>query len=551
MNKIKCFIVGLDGATFDLLLPWIQEGHLPFFKKLLSESAWGQLHSTYPPLTAPAWASFMTGKKPGNHGIFDFFYRKPDSYEQSLHSILSIKDQTFWDILGDDGRTVGVINLPLTYPPQPVNGFMISGLLTPHDSRKFIKPDHLLAEIEEKVGPYLLHHDYTGNPKTVIEEANKILEYRTKVALYLYKKHPKDFFMVHYYSTDRIQHEFWHLMDPKHPLFNQKQYDKYKDLILGFYRNLDSQLQILTECLDENTLLIVMSDHGFGPIDKFMSVNKWLLDEGFIRLRRNVFTFLRRLLFSLGFTYSNIAKLILKLGLGKKAIQVGRYRRQKIQEKIFLSLRDVDWKRTIAYSIGNFGQIFINMKGREPKGIIPDDKYKAVCQEIEKKLKQFADPQTAEKVTEKVLRKEQIFQGEYLFQAPDLFFLTNNMTIKPNGLSDFTSKAILETAFASTGHHRLNGILIGYNPLIIKKDFPIKKAGIIDIVPTILYAMGSPVPSDMDGRILLEIFHDSFIEKHPQLFSEPKRKNDTQNIQTYNKLEEEKVKKELRKLGYI
>jgi predicted AlkP superfamily phosphohydrolase/phosphomutase len=502
-------------------------------------------------LTAPAWTTFLTGKTPGSHGIFDFFYRRRDSYSQSLHSIHDVKDLFFLDVLGENEKTVGTINLPFTYPPKPVNGFMISGLLTPHGSRDFVYPAPLLAEIEGAVGPYLLHHDQTGRPSLVLQQENELLEYRTSAALYLYRKHQTDFFMVHFYGTDRIQHEFWHILDETHPSFKVKAFEKYGDSIIDYYKTLDSSIEKLWANLDEDTTFIVMSDHGFGPIYQFMNVNQWLFNEGFLQLKNDWHTTLKKALFSMKFNYSNMAKLVLKFGFGKKAVQFGRAKRQKIQEAVFLSLRDIDWSKTKAYSIGNFGQIFINKAGREPEGIIDDRQYEDVCAEIERRLKQLKDPRTHSEVVDKVFRGKEIFQGDCGADAPDLFFLTKDMTTKPNGLTDFASKRVFENVFGSTGHHQLNGILIARHPAIIKRNHELIGARIVDMAPTILYLLGSAIPSDMDGEVIAGMFREGFVKSTPIRSSEGRGKADSEEKGAYTREEEEAVRNALKDLGYI
>jgi len=518
----------------------------------MEEGSSGKLQSTYPPLTAPAWASFMTGKSPGDHGVFDFFCRDQKSYSQNLNSIQNIKDKKLWDILNHNGKTTGLINLPLSYPTPKVDGFFISGLLTPHGAKDFIFQPGLLKELKNNIGPYLLHHEHTGDPDEVLDEAFTILKYRTKTAIYLYDKYPTDFFMVHYFGTDRIQHEFWHLLDPSHPLFNHQMHLKYKDRILQYFRSLDNNLKMLSDHTGKDTVFMIISDHGFGPIHKFMNVNQWLIKENFMFFKRNLFTSVKRLLFGLGFTYSNMAKFILKFGLSKKAIQAGRAKRQKLQEKIFLSLKDIDWSRTVAYSMGNFGQIFLNLKGREPQGIILESEYDETVKKIISKLRRFRDPDTGKECIDRIFLREELFKGKYKNLAPDIFFLTKKMEIKPNGLSDFTSHAILEPAFASTGHHRLDGIFIAYHPDIINKKHDIKNLKIIDIAPTILYLMNSAVLPDMDGRVLLEIFNKDYIKKNPVQYSKVKKINKKESkSRVYSPLEEKKIKDQLKKLGYI
>jgi predicted AlkP superfamily phosphohydrolase/phosphomutase len=158
-GKRRVLIVAWNGATMDLLAPWSEEGRLPTLRGIMENGAHGNLSSTYPPLTGPAWASFMTGKSPGNHGVFEFFRRREGSYSQALSGPSSIKSTSLWRLLGDAGKKVGVMNVPLTYPPEEVNGFLISGLLTPHDCSDWAYPRELISELKDELGSYLIHHD--------------------------------------------------------------------------------------------------------------------------------------------------------------------------------------------------------------------------------------------------------------------------------------------------------------------------------------------------------------------------------------------------------
>ena len=186
----------------DLLGPWCEQGLLPTLSEILARGTHGNLLSTYPPLTGPAWASFMTGKSPGNHGAFEFFRRQEGSYSQTLSGPSSIKGKSLWRILSDSGKRVGVMNVPLTYPPEEVNGFLISGLLTPRNCSDWAYPRELIEELTDNLGSYLIHHDekYTkSNAENLLEEQYRILKSRTEAALYLMKAKEWDFFMVHYY----------------------------------------------------------------------------------------------------------------------------------------------------------------------------------------------------------------------------------------------------------------------------------------------------------------------------------------------------------------
>jgi predicted AlkP superfamily phosphohydrolase/phosphomutase len=326
-EKRRVFVVAWDGATLDLLWPWCEEGRLPTLRRMLERGAHGRLTSTYPPLTGPAWASFMTGKSPGNHGVFEFFHRREDGYSQVLSGPSSIGGKSLWRLLSEAGKKVGVINVPLTYPPEEVNGFLITGLLTPHDCDDWAYPRELIEELKGNLGDYLLHHDekYTkSNVDNLLAEQYRILQSRTEAALYLMRAREWDFFMVHYYGPDRMIHEFWHLMDPSHPQHDPQEYSKYGNVVLDFFQELDASLGRLLSELDEDDVFLLMSDHGMGRVTKFLNVNSWLLREGFLSVKGGLASRLRYALFRWGFNYYSLGKLVLRMGLGRRAVQMGR-----------------------------------------------------------------------------------------------------------------------------------------------------------------------------------------------------------------------------------
>jgi predicted AlkP superfamily phosphohydrolase/phosphomutase len=555
-RKIKVFIIGLDGATFDLILPWAQTGQLPCFAKILKESAWGELESTFPPLTAPAWSSFMTGKSSGNHGIFDFFSREKTSYTQHLNSILDLKEEIIWNIIGDAGKKVGIVNVPFTYPPQKVNGFIITGLLTPRKCETYTCPSHLHEELAKELGEYLIHHTETYNGKNMkrfMEEQFAILSNRTRAGLYLMAKKEWDLFLLHFFGTDRIQHEFWHIHDKSHSQHDPKERDKYGDVILNYFKELDSCIKELLDHMDNDTVLVLLSDHGFGKSERIFHVNTWLMKMGLLTLRKNIKTRIKYILFQSGLTYTSVAKIILALGLGRRVLKFGRGRRQKIQEKFFLSLKDIDWTKTQAYSLGNFGQIYVNLKEREPDGIVSaGGEYERVLQSLTEKLLEVEDPTSGEKVIQEVLTKKETFGGKYENIAPDLCFITKDMKYKAFGLADFSSNKIIESAYGSTGHHKMNGILSVRKKGIVKENYRIKSAKIWDIAPTLLYMLGIPIPSDMDGKVLTDIFQPDYIKGNKIRYKKVKERFDSKNdVITYTDGEEKDVKKQLKDLGYI
>lgn len=551
----RILVIGLDGATFDLILPWAKEGKLPHLSRLIQGGTSGPLMSTFPPLTGPAWISFMTGKQPAHHSIIEFFRRQNGTYRQVLNNRLDVDGKTLWKHLSDGGKTVGVMGIPMTYPPEQVNGFMITGLLTPPGRRDFTYPPELLGELEEQLGSYHLRLDEKyrpNNPYPFIKELYDNLENNTQAALYLLNHKEWDFFMVHFYGTDRVQHEFWHLLDPSHPDYNAKELDQLGNVIEDFFKKIDETVGKLLQAVGEDTIVVVMSDHGFGPIYKFINFNNWLLQEGLLVLKKTPGTFLRHKLLQMGFNYAVLAKWVLRLGLGKVSVRMGRARREDLQRKIFLSLDDVDWSKTKVYSIGNFGQMYVNLHGREPMGIVaPGAEYEAVLADLTQRLQGLVDPQDGKPVIERIMRREELYQGSYADRAPDLMFYTRNMQYKAMGLSDFASNRVFDPVFGSRGHHRMNGILIGTGQGVFKENAHIYNASICDLAPTILYLLDQPIPSDFDGKVLFDLFTESYIDTHPALFQTHRSTHSTTDSDILTKEEEAILADMLRSLGYV
>jgi predicted AlkP superfamily phosphohydrolase/phosphomutase len=555
MNNSRVWILGLDGATFDLIQPWAAAGHLPVLDRLMRKGTWGDLESTYPPLTGPAWSSFMTGKSPASHSIFEFFRREPGTYRQTLNSQRNLDGETLWRLLSLEGKQVGIVGIPMTYPPEPVNGFLISGLLTPAGRRDFTYPASLLKELETHLGSYRLRHDEKyrrNNPEPFIEEQYAILENNLQAALYLMEQKPWDLFMLHLLGTDRMQHEFWHLFDTDHPQHEPAERERLGHVVLDFFKAVDAGVGRLLQALDENVVILVMSDHGFGPAHKFINVNTWLLQQGLLRLKLHPVTWLRYLMFRLGLNYATAAQWTLRLGLGRKAIELGRARREGLQRRMFLSLDDVDWSRSRAYSMGNFGQVYINVKGREPEGIVsPGGEYEKLLQDLTLSLKGLADPESEATVIERVLRREDVYDGPHAKDSPDLMFFTKDMKYKAMGLSDFSSPRIFDPIYGTTGHHRMNGVMIWHGEGVVQEASQFAGARIQDLAPTILYAMGIPIPKTMDGKVLLDLFTPQFREMQTVRYRESGPSTPEDEVSSYSEEEQVEMREMLRALGYV
>src|SRR5256886_3526753 len=268
----KVVIIGLDAATWTLIRPWMAEGGMPNLAKLMKEGVSGAFRSILPPITPPAWTSFMTGKNPGKHGVFHFIETAADSYAMNYANGGSRRSPTVWKLLNAAGLSVGTMNIPFTYPPEPLDGFQISGLDTPSESSPFIHPPSLRQELEDHM--VKISHDirYLGFMSTherrdqVLAEMEKIDQQWAAAALYLLENHPQDVMMFVFMSIDTVQHYFWQYMDRSHFLYDPKAEPRFGNAVRKVYERLDAVTGRIIEKLPDDTTVFVVSDHGGGPL---------------------------------------------------------------------------------------------------------------------------------------------------------------------------------------------------------------------------------------------------------------------------------------------
>ncbi|MFN2136282.1 MAG: alkaline phosphatase family protein [Candidatus Promineifilaceae bacterium] len=512
----KTLVVGLDGATFDLIKPWAQSGYLPVLSKLLAEGTHGDLASTTPPMTAPAWTSFATGCNPGKHRLYDWIAREPDSYRFTPVTALDGKVPPIYSLLSNYGRKVVALNVPMTYPPVPVNGVMVSGMPTPSTDVRFTYPEETYREILDAVGDYILYPDpgeaYSDSGvDDFLERLYRSADLRMQTFAYLRQRENPDFAMMVFNGTDTVSHAMWKYMDQTHPLHDPAKSGKYGNAIRDYYRHVDGLLGGLVESLDQQTTLIVMSDHGFGPFHKFIHVNNWLIREGFMTINGRPVSQLKKSAFQAGFSPMNVYNQLMRFGFGRLKREVVRGQGQGLMKALFLSFEDVDWRRTVAYSLGNVGQIYINVAGREPQGSVqPGAEYDRVRSQIMARLLDLRDPETGENVVAAVYRREELYEGDYLEMAPDIVFMPTRLEYFGFGEYEFGSHKIIEAMERGiSGTHRMNGIFLAYGAAI-RRGVELEGSSLVDLAPTILHLMGLPVPNYMDGRILEEALAPTF-----------------------------------------
>ncbi|MEN3332646.1 MAG: hypothetical protein V7641_2011 [Blastocatellia bacterium] len=554
MSK-RLLVIGLDGASFNVLDPLIEKGYLPNLARLIAGGARAPLETTFPPITAVAWSSFMTGKNPGKHGIFEFIRRDQGTQRELAVNASFREGRAIWDLLADAGRRVIVHNFPCTYPPHALNGLMIADFMTPRGRRDFTYPASLLAELEEQFGPYRLHLSQTyagGKASGVLDELNDELEYKARVTEHLMTAYEWDAFFQYFWGTDRIQHELWHIFDESHPRHDHREARQYQEKVFAYFRRVDEIIGRLIELAGPQAIVWVASDHGFGPAHTYCSFNLWLLQEGFLQLKRDGRTRLKRAMFQLGITPENAFKLIKKLPLGGLRPARGASNEpgtSKLLSTFFLSFNDVDWSRTLAFAKGNYGQIYVNLKGREPQGTVEEKDYDSVCRRLVERLSALRDPQTGEAWAGEVFRREQVYQGPRVADAPDVAFLPRDMRYLPLGNADFTSNKFMVEAFGISGCHRMHGVMIG-NATAVKQAVRLDAARIYDVAPTLLYLMGEPVPGDMDGRVLTEIINEDYLFANHIDYSQANEPAQP-NAMPYSDAENAEIIESLKNLGYI
>jgi predicted AlkP superfamily phosphohydrolase/phosphomutase len=552
-ERHKVIVVGLDGATFDLIKPWVEQGHLPTFAQLMKDGAWGEMEAEIPPITLPNWPSFATGKNAGKHGMIFWLTRKSDTGDFGVVNSEAIRHRALWDKLGKADRRVAVIYVLGTFPQKQVNGVMITGMLTPPSANVYTYPMSLEPELEKTVGRYLVFPDEVyaeGKEERFLKSLRYTTERRFEAAKYLLAKEAWDLFLVVFNCTDIVQHTFWRYYDPNHPQYQESKAKRFGDAILEVYRHMDGVLNYLVRQVDDNTTLVVMSDHGAGPVYQRSHINNWLMDEGLLRLKNNPMAYAKNTLFRSGLTVQNTYRMVEWLRLVNMRRHADPRRQGRgLLRSLFLSYQDIDWKKTKAFAFGGTGQIFINVKGKGPEGAVePGEEYERLCDEIIGGLKQLTLPNSDRPYIARVHKKEELYSGEEMDAMPDLVFEPTDENYGDCGDFEFFSNKLFDYPVGVSGRHRRNGILFFHGGRIKPGGF--SKGRIFDITPTILHLMGQPVPEDMDGRVLEEVLDEDFVKDNPVQRSEASRSSDSAGT-TMSKEDEEAILERLRGLGYI
>jgi predicted AlkP superfamily phosphohydrolase/phosphomutase len=549
----KALIIGLDGATWTLLRPWIDQGHLPNLARLVNEGASGPLTTTIPPVSASAWVSFATGCNPGKHGAFDFVFPQPGGYDIGVINVKVRGVPPFWKSIEEAGGQVGLMSVPITYPPQPINGFTVNGFLVPNEQSAYTYPPELKEELKHNGQRWPLH-EFEGNrsrhPGRFLQDMLDFDVTRTDTIVWLMQHKPWDTLACVLKTPDTVQHELWHIIDPTHPRYAAELNRQFAPAVLDYFKKIDECVGRIIAAAPPETFAAIMSDHGGGPFHKFFHVNNWLAQQGLLKFKRAPLSMIKRALFKLGFTPITSLKIVNLLRLGRLRRRVKRGRGRGMLKRFFLSFGDVDWSRTNAFAVGNFGQIYINLKGQRSQGIVePGVEYEAVRDQIIRSALALRDPDGGDQVIAAVYKKEELYHGDRVPVAPDLILHTDRSKYVSFGHADFGSNKLLEASVGQTGHHTMDGIVVLHGEGVRPKTGI--KGNIIDIAPTVLYALGLPIPAIMDGQVMQSAFSAEYLAAHPIVRAAADESASSGSTHAYSEEDEAQVMDRLRELGYV
>ena len=480
---MKVVILGFDGYSPDLAFRWADQGRLPSLRAMMARGAWGPLRSVIHPITPAAWTSMVTGTNPGRHGIYDFGVRCEGRYEPRLATSRDCREPNMFDLLSRAGRRVGAFNVPLSYPPSGVNGFMVTGMHTPH-LEAGCYPRALAAEIRRVAPDYsidVMSYWYEQN-EAFVADIYRMLEARRKAALHLWRRYRPDLFMAVFVAADRIQHALW---AESFPPPEEPGGDTDGGEVFRAYKALDDILGEFLDELAEEDALFLVSDHGFGPLHKDVYLNTFLEQAGFLVTHPKK---------SSG--HSDWRRYVPNL-----------HRRFTASGSDDATLRTIDWSRSQAYSHGMFGNVFINTAGREPAGIVkPGPDLEATTRRVADELTRFLDPEDGHPVVDHVLRGREIYRGPATAQAADLVLIMRDYAYMTRGGREFDGgKLVSAPKVNHSGNHRLDGCLV-----VAGGDVPqngrLPSASIMDICPTVLGLLGATIPATIDGVPLREAF---------------------------------------------
>lgn len=552
-----CF-VGIDGATWRIIEPMVEAGRLPNLAAMMERGSHGILRSTLPPNSSLAWTSFQTGVHPGKHGIFFFREQREGTYLRPVVTSSSIQAPTLWTLASEQEKRVAALYFPMTYPPEPVNGCMVGGLLTPDRHSEFIHPPELRAELTTVVGDVPSDNEpekeyLTVGDRAALESLVATTKKVTEIGLHVFENHDWDLFAIVFRAVDLLSHRAWRFQDPDWAARNPEVAAQNAHILGEMYELIDAQLGEFRRRCDANTALVVASDHGFGPITHRFHVNRWLRDEGYLVLKRRGVVGMRLRLWLRRKGRGLLRRLrLLKWLDQRKPLRPDEDPVVDTTERMLMSL--VDWRRTRAYSAFSGGEdiVLINLEGRQPDGLVrPGAEYEELRREIMAKLAKVEAPDGTRLVDE-VYRREDLWQGQAVRFAPDIQFITRATAVQARG--DPLSPCVAEPALDGiSAMHSVEGVLLMEGAGVVREGGRTADAQIADMCPTLLHLLGLPVEDYMDGAVIEDVLEPAWLKDHPVAV----RRGNAHRLGAIERdggmqaCDEEKLTATLRALGYL
>ena len=544
----KAVVIGLDGAAWHLLDPMIEAGAMPRLAALRERGAWGTLASTVPTYTPPAWTSAATGVNPGRHGIYGFIAGNAQSDRQELVHSGMIKAPAIWEIANEQGARAGIYNLPLTYPPRALDGWMVSGMMTPGYGEQLKgfaswgagrlggtpeRNGELERRILEWAPGYVV--DVSANYETdwrddgLAQRALASIRQREAVLKGLLDLDPPDVVFTVQEAPDRLQHVYYRYMDPRDPLYGSPEGSRLRDAVVECFAAMDRIVGLLEDYAGPDGGVVVCSDHGFTAWEVSVHLNALLEQWGYLKLKGSG----KAMQSGLARKLVPLAKRVLPRKLARQA--KGR------------TFAAIDWERTRAFAspIPQQG-VFVNVTGRERFGIVPPEDLEPLKDELTQRFLELRDHE-GQPVTDRVHRAEDVFHGDALEGAPDVLPVLRDHRYE---LDDelFHKEPFTDLRHLPRGVHHPDGIVVvagaGVRPGRIE-------GSVMDVTPTVLYQAGLAVPEGLDGGVLVDAFDARTLEDRPVTSTAALSSADKDETSPYSQEEEALIEESLRGLGYL
>ena len=491
----RTLVVGFDGATTDLCSRWIAEDRMPALAGLMRDGSHGEMRSTYPSNSAVAWTTLSTGASPGRHGVFDFVLPRRDQYGYRVATREDRRVAALWNHASAAGARVAVVNIPMTFPAEAVNGVMVSGMDAPRLEERAVHPAGLLEELRTSNPDYRIisnaHRTATrGDFASAEAELVAVLKARGRFVSELARRREHELVMVNLEATDGAHHFFWQHHDPAHPRHDPRAAGRWGDAIGRVYQETDRQLEALLEGFAPDTVFVV-SDHGGGPSsDWVLFMNEWLASEGLLHLRS-------RPVASAGQRLYGRAKERLSVPVRRKLRPLlGKLLEQAKGAALY---GDVDWTRSRAYAHMQ-PAVRVNLEGREPGGAVPRGDLDGVLEEVEERARELRLP-TGEPAFAAVFRARDLYSGDapggpdlVMEPAPGLHIRSRNTTGHHGHLLRLEDLGV----YLPSGVHTPDGMVVAAGSGIDKRG-EVGRSDIHQVAASVLAVMGVSGPP-LDGE---------------------------------------------------